>query len=297
MLEDRDYMQGQSFGRSSASGGWRLSPTIWIIVACVVGFIADKATNNFNGTYLFHAYNPNIQGAPLGWIGAVIGVFGYMFMHGDPSHLFWNMFVLFFIGRVIEQALSRRDYFLLFFGSGVFAGLAWLAASMMNIGSFGSAMVGASGALFAVLVAAALLYPNMKILVFFVIPARLKWVVLIYMIVTVYLTGTDSTSGTSHITHLAGAVGGVLIMFIFHRRKIKMGLEDLVPGGSSGKKPRRKRKPRHNPGLKKVTDEDVDPFSQVDPILDKIGKHGMKSLTEKEKRILEKARNRFKEKG
>jgi membrane associated rhomboid family serine protease len=129
-----------------------------------------------------------------------------MFLHINMSHLFFNLFGLYVFGCAAEPILKTREfvkYFLLCgLGGFAFTYLLWLTGLTPN-----NLSIGASGAIYGVLLAFSLLFPNQKILAYFVIPMRAKWLALSFAILEVFLS--LRSDGISHIGHLGGLATGL----------------------------------------------------------------------------------------
>lgn len=134
----------------------------------------------------------------------------YSFIHGSFNHLFFNMLGLWMFGAELEQLWGRKRY-IVFYGSSVLA--AALTQLIVNavIGS-PAPTVGASGGLFGLLLAFAMIFPNRIILLFFVIPMKAKWLVILYGILELYQGATIMNSGVAHFAHLGGMLGGLLTL-------------------------------------------------------------------------------------
>jgi len=129
--------------------------------------------------------------------------FSYMFVHANFWHLFWNMLTLWFFGPPLEALWGRTGFFKFYLFTGFAAGaLHGMLAPFVESGGY--PMVGASGAIFGVLLAFALYYPKQQILLWFVLPMpSLYFVALIGLFTFLALLGGGG-SHISHLTHLAG---------------------------------------------------------------------------------------------
>ena len=135
-------------------------------------------------------------------------IVSYSFLHGSFEHLFFNMLGLWMFGSELEQVWGRRRYLQFYFASVVAAALMQLAVNAM-LGSAGPT-IGASGGLFGLLLAFAMLFPNRIILLFFVIPMKAKYLVALYGLVELYQGVYVMNSGVAHFAHLGGMLGGLL---------------------------------------------------------------------------------------
>jgi membrane associated rhomboid family serine protease len=154
--------------------------------------------------------------------------FTYMFMHGGWVHLAFNMFTLWMFGRFIEYDLRSRRFLIYYLVCGVGAGLIQLLVVHLFPPSDGLAVtMGASGAVYGLLLAFAMLHPNEIIMPLFPpIPMRAKWAVLIFAGIELTLGVMNARSinpidNVAHFAHLGGALFGfVLLWWWLKRRKI-----------------------------------------------------------------------------
>lgn len=141
----------------------------------------------------------------------------YMFVHGNFSHLFFNMFGLFMFGLPVERRLGSREFllFYLLVGtlSGIFSYVAYLIAGQAFI------LVGASGAIYGLLLAFAVLYPRARVLLFGIIPIKAPYLVIGYTVLEIFNQVSGSSQGVAHLTHLAGF--GFAYLYFVLRLKIK----------------------------------------------------------------------------
>lgn len=132
----------------------------------------------------------------------------YMFLHADFWHLFWNMFGLFMFGCAIEQQWGSRSfyryYFLCGLGSALFALVPYDPI-------WGANIVGASGALYGILLAFAVMFPRQQILVYFVLPLEARYLVLIFAGIS-FVSALYGAQGVAHVVHLGGLVTGYVLL-------------------------------------------------------------------------------------
>lgn len=153
--------------------------------------------------------------------------FTYMFIHGGFTHLFFNMFTLFFFGCAIEYGLGSRRFLLYYLVCGIGAGLiqeaVWAAtlppqayiheAYINGHAWLGAYTVGASGAIYGVLLAFAMLYPNRPIyFIFLPVPIKAKWMVLIWGGLELVLGMSSASDGIAHFAHLGGMIFGFMLI-------------------------------------------------------------------------------------
>jgi membrane associated rhomboid family serine protease len=137
-------------------------------------------------------------------------VVSYGFLHFDFNHLFFNMLGLWMFGGELEQVWGHKRFLVFFFASVVAAALTQLLVNAV-LGS-GAPTVGASGGLFGLLLAFAMIFPNRIILLFFVIPMKAKWLVALYGVIELYQGVYVLNSGVAHFAHLGGMLGGLLTL-------------------------------------------------------------------------------------
>jgi len=143
-------------------------------------------------------------------------VLSYSFLHGSFEHLFFNMLGLWMFGSELEQVWGQKRYVQFYTASVLAAALTQLVVSAV-LGSI-APTIGASGGLFGLLLAFAMIFPNRIILLFFVIPMRAKWLVALYGILELYQGVYVMNSGVAHFAHLGGMAGGVLTIRYWRRQ-------------------------------------------------------------------------------
>lgn len=137
----------------------------------------------------------------------------YMFVHGGFQHLFVNMIGLFFFGPPVERRLGSKEFLLFYLLTGVLAGVFSFCVYYFT-GQTRVFLVGASGAIYAVLLAFAVFYPDARILLFFIVPIRAPVLVLLYTVVEILSQITGRGANVAHLTHLAGFAFAYLYMVI-----------------------------------------------------------------------------------
>jgi membrane associated rhomboid family serine protease len=144
----------------------------------------------------------------------------YMFLHGGFSHLFFNMFALWMFGRSLEYDLGSKRFLIYYMVCGIGAGLiqllvAWLAGSAPNVPT-----VGASGAIFGVLLAFGMMHPNDVIMLLFPpIALKAKWFVVIYGVLELVFGISGRMDGVAHFAHVGGMLWGFLLLLYWKSRK------------------------------------------------------------------------------
>jgi membrane associated rhomboid family serine protease len=136
-----------------------------------------------------------------------------MFVHGGFGHLLFNMLALYMFGVPLERHLGSAEYLLFYFVTGIGAGLATLAVNWYS-GMALIPVVGASGAIFGLLLAFASYFPDTRILFMFFLPLRAPVAVLVFAGIELVSLFSGTRSGVAHLTHLAGLLFGWLYLVV-----------------------------------------------------------------------------------
>ncbi len=132
----------------------------------------------------------------------------YMFLHGGVFHIFFNMLTLFMFGNDLDRRWGTRRFLQYYFATGVGAGIcSWL----VSMNSF-AVIIGASGAVYGVLLAYGLTYPNRIVYLNFLLPVKVKWLVLIMGAVAFINSVSGSEPGVAHVAHLGGMLVGFILL-------------------------------------------------------------------------------------
>ena len=236
----------------------------------------------------------------------------YMFLHGGFMHIFINMFVLWMFGFELESLWGSKKFFWYYMMCGVGAGLANLliAPFFTSVGP----TVGASGAIYGVLAAFAFLFPNRKIYLYFFIPVKAKYLIILYMAIDLLSVIGQRDTGIAHVAHLGGAVVGIIYLLITKQRSgmnffqnVNKGQgrfssqfsstgrkKESTYGWNSGSTSSRKvhikeddyEEVETHDYKKEMEDQEKSAQEKIDEILDKLSEGGYQSLTEEEKKIL-----------
>jgi len=131
----------------------------------------------------------------------------YGFLHGGIGHLFFNMFALYMFGMPIERAWGTRRFLVFYFVCMIGAGLVQLSVAALAGEVYPT--IGASGAVFGLLLAFGMMYPNSRIMLLIPpIPLKAKWFVIGYGLLTLFFGMTGTMSGVAHFAHLGGMLFG-----------------------------------------------------------------------------------------
>ena len=238
----------------------------------------------------------------------------YMFMHAliteQVTHILFNMFALWMFGRVIERVWGEKKFLFYYITCGIGAGLVQeLAQYCAYLGLFGQpvlhlgATVGASGCVYAILLAFGMTFPEERIFIFpLPIPIKAKWFVMAYAAIELFLALSSPGDGVAHTAHLGGMLFGFFMIRYWNRRQ---GANYNRSKGEEFFKKMKSNFDKHkgttttedngymNVERGATKDDDMEYNArkkarqdEIDAILDKIRKSGYDSLTREEKQTL-----------
>lgn len=197
----------------------------------------------------------------------------YMFLHGSIMHILFNMIVLYFFGPQVEARLGSARFLTLYFVSGISGGL------LSYVFARNFAVIGASGALFGVMLAFAWYWPRAKVLIWGILPIEAWLLVLLTTLLALYGGYTGMSGGVADFAHLGGFVGGLCYLLYLDRVR-----------GSRGFRKRTVAPVQHHAlaNWRKVDPQRVHEVNrdEVNRILDKINATGLASLTAQERLFL-----------
>ncbi|MBI1336010.1 MAG: rhomboid family intramembrane serine protease [Phycisphaera sp.] len=290
-FQDRTYYRDEPQPAGPIGSMRGMSVVTWLIVINAVVFVLDSI---FTGSARASAIsftrwgNYNIYDAIYGlqfW-----RFLTYQFLHANFMHILFNMIGLFFFGRIIEQWWGPRRFLAFYLlcgvsGAVVFTALS-LIPSLLPTGP-GTYLIGASGSVFGILVACAVLFPNQRVMLMFPpIPMSMRTMALIFLGIAALQLIAGSHNAGGEAAHL----GGALLGFILTKNPSWMAFAD---GGqlASIKKSQWERRQR------KAREAEQSEQAEVDRILAKVKEHGLHSLTNKEKKTLQNATDRQRRAG
>jgi len=205
--------------------------------------------------------------------------FTYMFLHGGIGHIFFNMFALWMFGTEIEYAWGTKTFGRFY----LISGLAGAILTLIVYPSQPIPMIGASGAIYGVLVAYWIMFPNRLLYFMFLLPIKVKWAIPGFMLLGFLFAGAN----VAHMAHLGGAIWGLVYLksdwrLNWFNRKLK-----------------NLRYKRQEAKLNKKVHETEEIMSRVDSILDKINEVGLENISKADRKFLEEASqwSREKDKG
>ena len=139
----------------------------------------------------------------------------YMFLHADTSHIFFNLFALWIFGQAIENLWGTKRFIIYYLLTGVGA-----AIIHMLVGGYFTYTIGASGAVFGILLAFGMMFPNQYIILLFPpIPIKAKYFVGIYGAIELFSGLSRADSGVAHFAHLGGLLVGFILIKVWGLKK------------------------------------------------------------------------------
>ena len=281
----------------------------------------DVDLNNVLGLHFFLA--PDFH---------IYQLFTYMFAHGGFSHIFFNMFALWMFGCIVERTWGAKKFLTYYIvcgvGAGLFQELAHFAqfyfiaseqlphftlAQTMKVANANAAFlnlwttVGASGAVYGILLAFGMLYPEERIFIFpLPVPIKAKWFVMGYAAIELFMAYSSTGDGVAHLAHLGGMVFGFFLIRYWRRhpdiRYSRRSGQQFFDSMRASWERRTGRKDRggvftNSANTRHESDWDYNARrkaeqERMDEILDKIRRNGYESLTREEKQQLFDASNR-----
>lgn len=301
-LDSRDYYRPSGFGGFSF-----FPPMIKNLLMINIGvfflqMIFDNITfGGVPGGYILNHYfalNPldGVDRFGISFNFQIWQLITYQFMHGDFMHIFFNMLMLWMFGNEIENVMGSRKFILFYLISGIGAGLLQLFVSPI-MSDVLAVTIGASGAVYGVMIAFAMFFPDRYILFYFLIPVKAKYLITFLFIVEFFSTG--QASAVAHLAHIGGAI--TAFIFIVVDRNNEFNLRRLFGNYRKPNYTNRTSTFGHTFSHRKVSDDDIEEATFyditskheeeitqeiIDRILDKISQSGYQGLTEREKKIL-----------
>ncbi|MSU41008.1 MAG: rhomboid family intramembrane serine protease [Pedosphaera sp.] len=305
MLEDRSYMREPQW---TATRQWATPVWLILVVANVIIYGAQEIAPTTLDKFV-------LVPADLAR-GHVWQLLTFQFLHGGLLHLIINCAMIWMFGRTLELQLGAGKFLGLYLFSGVVGGLLQCAVPWVtgNVLGLGIGVVGASAGIFGLITAFALLHweEEITLLLMFIIPVRMraKWMLLVLAVIG-GLGMLDSSSNIGHAAHLGGMLGALWFAAQFVPQaqwagpmwltKLRIGwprrdaMEDdkiiQAPRVRISLSPRSK----HSAETMDATVAGAEDYisREVDPILEKISKSGIESLTNQEREILQRARRQM----
>jgi membrane associated rhomboid family serine protease len=272
--------------------------TIKLIVVLIVAFLIQCVLTVYGSTnarLMLYDLSLSLEGLRAGKVWQLLT---FQFLHAAPWpwHVLVNCFVLYGFGRSVEETLGAKKFLALYFLAGIIGGLLYVGLSLLPLHA-GGHVVGASAGICGIVAIYCSLHPMRELTVFlYFIPItiRAKYLLIALTIYSVFSI-IFPYDGVAHAAHLGGIVVGIVYVRWrevwerwfqrWGRSSTRQREEELV----------RASRAQGRPWRQVVTETEPEDFmaKEVDPILDKISAHGIHSLTERERKILETARRKM----
>lgn len=211
--EQPRYQYLSCMANSILNRKFRYSYTNATLKLVLVNIIVFMLTTLYAKTYAYLALVPSyIYYKHWYW-----QFFTYMFTHANLNHILFNMLGLYMFGSAVERRIGSKEFVLFYLLTGTLSGI--FSYFSYYLSGTNVVLVGASGAVYAVLFAYAVLYPYARILVFWFFPMRAPLLVAVYTAIELFNQVFGVSGGVAHLTHLAG-FGFAFLYFIF-RLKIR----------------------------------------------------------------------------
>ncbi len=222
----------------------------------------------------------------------------YMFLHGGWFHIIFNLIGMWMFAGELENHWGSRMFFKYYMFAGVGAGIFIAAMNYMIqlryagfLPAYQPTTIGASGALYGLLLAFGMTWPNREVLLYFLFPVKMKYLVIIFGLIEFFgtLSSIQSPGGNiSHIGHVGGIVSGLVFLLAV---RSGIGAQAGTRTGR-GKAPGLLKKYRLRKKQREIS-ERIEAKAIIDRLLDKIARQGMSALTADERNSLEWARRHY----
>lgn len=215
----------------------------------------------------------------------------YMFFHGDVLHLLFNMIGLYIFGTEFERAFGTRRFIRFYATCGLIGGLAYLVLPVLRPMTAGVPLVGASGAIYGLLMAAVIFFPHIQVIVIiFPMPIRVFALIVAGILLFQLIRPGQVQNVGGEICHVAGAVTAVVLFWAWGMlpgtRRAVEGDAEVLP--FVGKWRRKWQEGAWERRQRKIAADDT----EVDRILAKVHDQGIQSLSRSERKTLERATRR-----
>jgi membrane associated rhomboid family serine protease len=284
MLGDRSYMRDSSEGYRSAA-----MTIFWCIIGAFLLQAIDAVYNDGRVTNLLALKTSGVRR------GYIWQFFTFQFLHSGLWHLLFNLLALWSFGRSVEIILGTRRFLIAYFASGAIGGLFQVTLGFINPNFWGNTTLGASAGISGMIAVSAMIDPHGTVS-FWGFPMRAKPFLIGFGLFSIFGIIVPFIPW-AHAAHLGGMLAGIAYVrwFMHHDWSLpkfnfrpKSRPRELVttPAGGFWKKAKPMPPEEDIPSGDFISKE-------VDPILDKIHAHGLQSLTDRERKILEAARSKM----
>ncbi|MEW6652099.1 MAG: rhomboid family intramembrane serine protease [Bacteroidota bacterium] len=294
-IDSRDYYR--------PSGGFSFFPPMiknLLIINIVVFFIQKIMESiSFDGIRGDLLLNHYFALNPLLGIDSnfqIWQLFTYQFMHGDFMHIFFNMLMLWMFGMEIENLIGSKKFLVFYLVAGLGGGILQLLGSPILSDSFGFT-IGASGAVYGVMIAFAMFFPDRYIMFYFLIPVKAKYLIAFFIILE--FISVREASFVAHLAHIGGALTGFIFLLIdrknqFNFNRMFSNFKRRSKSVNNSFRAKFEKRQANNFDVEEAQYYDINEKpreeevtqEEIDKILDKISKSGYQGLSDHEKRIL-----------
>lgn len=190
----------------------QLPLTVHLIIINLIFYVAT----GMNQSFMMKNFALFYPGSPLFKIWQPLS---YMFMHGGFWHILFNMYSLYIFGRAVENIVGRERFAILYFLSGLGAAAAQIGVQALSPSLQMIPTVGASGCIYGVIVAFAMIFPEARMtLIFPPMILSAKWMAIIFIGIELLTGVTGTQAGVAHFAHLGGALVGFLLIWWWYKR-------------------------------------------------------------------------------
>ena len=288
-FEDRDYYRDSSTAWSRGFGS--NSAVRWLIGVTIVVFIGQNIQLLEVTESLALLTDKAIPG------GQVWRLLTYAFCHAtkDPLHLVFNLLALWWFGRSVEERLGTREFVAFYLTAALFAAVCYWGLQTVVLKQ-PKDMLGASGAVMAVMAVYAMWFPRQQVMFMMLFPIEIRWLIAAYVVYDTIpiwsaLRGAEVHTGVAHAAHLGGLLFGFLYQFFELRLSNWLNWRGLPVWWRDRR--RRQSMRLYTPETNEAESQNLD--VQVDDILRKIHEQGESSLTDRERKLLNEASRRYRE--
>lgn len=280
-LEDRDYAREPESGfqltapQSMVGGLLAVNLVLWLLDVVFDGRLSDR-------------FDLSAQLLREPWNVWQLVTYGFLHDHRDIMHILNNMLWLYIFGRELEEIYGKWEFFRIYLASIILGGLVWVLWRNFVVGEPFAQLVGASAAVSAIIILYAMRFPEREILIFGVMPVKVWALAGVIIVINVFGIGMASRRAGSNVAYEAHIAGMAFAFFYFH---FDWNLGRFLPAGNRRRWLPRGFGSRPNLKLHEPTDEPapLNLSAETDRILAKIHASGYDSLTDDERRTLERA--------
>ena len=189
--------------------------TVHLIIINVIFYLATK----LNGDFMYSTFSLFYPATP--WFKPW-QVVSYMFMHGGFWHILFNMYSLYIFGMAVERIIGQKRFMILYFLAGLGAAATQIGVQALDTAMQGIPTVGASGCIYGVIIAFAMIFPEARLtLIFPPVTLSAKWMAIIFIGIELFTGVTGTQAGVAHFAHLGGALVGFLLIWWWYKRRPK----------------------------------------------------------------------------